>query len=161
MNAHPEFTMAQARLSASGRKISDAELARFLTRLAALYRDPLSGNPQLSVALVQLAKQITSPRPKNRAASAKPSHTRATTQHEFEWLGALDGEAVRRFISDNRMTKGQLINLASARFSIPRSKLVRMGIQGVREEILSALQHEELIRIISQEAERGGANRSS
>jgi hypothetical protein len=161
MNAHPKFSIGNPRFSASDRKVSQAELARFLGRFAEMYRDPRTGNPRLAAALSELAQQLgQSARALKR--SAQPKHEQpAIKQEAFQWLRGLDTEAVRRFISDATKSKSQLIELASERFSIPRSRLVRTSIQGVREEILAAIMHEESIRIISQEAERAGNNRSS
>jgi hypothetical protein len=161
VNAPARFVMAQPK-STSPRlgKMPRAELAQFLSQLSELYSDPRTGNHRLSVALLELSHQLSQPKqaPKRRPTASIPSLP--LDRHvQPVWLRGLDIEGVRRFISDNARSKSQLIELASERFSIPQSRLERQTAQGVREEILSALMHEESIQVISQEAERGGKKR--
>ena len=130
-----------------------------------MYRDPKTGNPRLSVALFELAEQLGQPKRASKQFTKRFSNPQRDPQDDkqidFQWLRALDAEAVTRFILDEAKTKSELLELASERFSIPRAKLMRLSTPDVRSEIQSALLHEESIRIISEEAERGGANRRS
>jgi hypothetical protein len=144
----------ELQLEAPHGKLSDAELASFLRRLAALYRSPATGNLSLSEALNELASWVS----KRVTVSKTPS-----TLRKQKTLGkpALDTKAVEKFINDERKTKRDLIELASARFSIPRSQLKRLRTYEVRETIKAACLHEDSIEIISQEARRDGSNRSS
>lgn len=161
MNAHPKLAMPPSRSSTARHKISQAELAQFLARLAAIYRDPKTGNPRLSTALFELSEQMMQAKNTTKRSRQLKSDRTPHKQAAFEWLRGLDAEAVRRFISDETKTKSELIELASERFSIPRSRLMKISTQNVREDVLAALLHEESLRIISSEAERSGANRSS
>ena len=78
-----------------------------------------------------------------------------------ETLRALDRQSIERFISDDTKSKAELLDLAAARFSIPRSQLKRMKVTDVRKAIHSALLHESSIEIISEEAKRDGGARTS
>jgi hypothetical protein len=137
------------------RKVSDQELARFLRHLSSLYRDRSTGNPGLSLALAELADSIyTAP-----SAERQSSLFDGTSLNET--IRNADSEMLNKIIMDEKLTKGELVRVARERFSIPRSKLLRMTIEGVRSELKSALLHEESLKIISQEAHRGGTNRVS
>lgn len=171
MNAQPKFPVVQFRSShTTGAKVSQSELARFLMRLADLYRDPKTGNRALSAALRELADQlarstfstkgaIEPTRKRVSKADTKPKQEKP--QAAFQWLRNLDTNAAKAFISDESKTKAELLELASERLSIPRARLMKLSMPEIREEIRSALLHEESLQIISQEAERSGANRSS
>jgi hypothetical protein len=76
-------------------------------------------------------------------------------------LRELDRQSVERFIADETKSKSELLDLAAARFSIPRSQLKRMKIAEMRQVIDSALLHESSIEILSEEAKRDGSARSS
>jgi hypothetical protein len=130
MNAHPKFVMAQPRHNAGGGKVSPAELAQFLARLADMYRDPRTGNARLSAALLDLADQLAQPKGSLKRSSQSKSSQAPDKQASMPWLRGLDLEAVRRFITDDTKSKTQLIELASERFSIPQSKLVRLPHSG-------------------------------
>ena len=154
--------MPERLIEAPHGKLSDAELASFLRHLAALYRSPVTGNLSLSEALNELASWVS----KRVTVSKTPSilrrqKTLGKKALDITQLKALDIKAVEEFITDERKTKLDLIDLASARFSIPRSQLKRLRTYEVRETIKAACLHEDSIKIISQEAQRDGSNRSS
>jgi hypothetical protein len=142
--------------------ISNSALADFLIQLAKLYASPEFGNPALATALRELARNV------RRSSSSNIRKNRLskegiTTQptHNLEILKGLDHLSVERFIADETKTKNELLDLAEARFSIPRSQLKRMKIVEVQQVIQSALLHESSIEIISKEARRDGSTRSS
>ena len=150
-------------LEAQYGKLSNDELASFLKRLAVLYKSPATGNLSLSEALEELASWVS-----KRATVSKTSSTTLRKQKtlgkpalDITQLKALDMKEVEKFIADERKSKIELIELASARFSIPRSQLKRLRTEEVRETIKAACLHEDSIEIISQEARREGLNRSS
>lgn len=144
-------------------RLSVSELARFLKRLSAFYRNPNTGNPPLSDALAELAKALG----KRRHATIREGATEflAPRQRprpiEPSELRNLSPDDVEKVVSDDARSKGELIDLGIARFGISRSRLVRMNKADVVDAIRSALRHEESLRIISQEAQRGGNTRSS
>lgn len=156
---------ADKRTSRPASEISPEELARFLRDLAGLYKNTQTGNPALSAALLRLASSLP---PRNKslrgAHDASRPHAPSFEKQDFasvSRLRSLDPRAVERFLADENKTKAELIELAAARFSIPRSKLTKLKMPEVRETIRAALLHENSLKIIMQEAQRGGARRSS
>jgi hypothetical protein len=145
----------------SSENLSPIELSRFLRSLAALYRDVTWGNPALSQALSDLARDLAresqSSRNTLKADRNKQSHNTGDPLR----FASFNADEIRRFLDDNNNSKFELIDLASARFSIPRSRLMRLRTEEVRERIRAALLNEDSLHIISQEAQRGGAKRSS
>ena len=147
--------------------ISPDELAVFLSNLARIYRNPKTGNIALSDALFGLSTLVRERSYPTSTANpefhiAAYSQVRSSVKGEaLEQLKALDAAAVERFISDQRKTKAELLDLATARFAISRSRLLKIGIASVREAIRSALLHERSLKIISQEARRGGSQRTT
>src|SRR2546429_988058 len=131
--------------------ISKSALADFLTRLAALYESREIGNPPLSAALNELAYSVRRGVPYGeRESSLFSEHPTTRPAVDFELLRGLDRQAVKCFIADETKTKNELIDLAAARFSIPRSQLKRMKVADVRQTINSALLHESSIEILSE-----------
>ncbi len=142
--------------------ISPLELARFLAQLANLYASPDYGNPQLSLALRELASAIRRKEPAStRGNRSKDEALREISPERLDELRALGPESIVAFLADESKTKTELLGLASARFSMPVSQLKRMRIDEVRQAINAALLHESSIAILSAEAGRDGANRSS
>lgn len=143
-------------------KISDTELAAFLKKLAAIYRSPKTGNLPLSNALNELASWIRRRAPLGKIPS-KLRGPKALTKPplNLSQLKELDARGIEKFLADESKTKLELVDLAFARFSIPRSQLMRKRTSEVRQTIKAALLHEGSIEIISQEARRDGSKRSS
>jgi hypothetical protein len=142
--------------------ISKPALADFLDQLAALYASREFGNTALATTLRELASAVRRGVPydtHNSHLSSKRPSTRPAP--DFELLRELDRQAVERFIADDTKSKDELLDLATARFSIPRSQLKRMKVADVRQVINSALLHESSIEILSEEAKRDGSARSS
>src|SRR5689334_11699277 len=105
------------------RRITQSELIAFLRRLAAMYDNPRTGNVGLAEALHELvdtlAQQMHHPSlPLGETRQGSPS-SQGYYATKFE---NLDLDSVGRVISDESATKRELIELASARFSIPRSR---------------------------------------
>lgn len=144
-------------------ELSVKEVARFLKRLSALYRVPKTGNLPLSDALAELAEALGKRQHATiREGAAEYLAPRQRPRPiETSELRNLAPDEVEKVISDDARSKAELIDLGSARFGIPRSRLERMNKTDVIDAIRSALRHEESLRIISQEAERGGNTRSS
>jgi hypothetical protein len=141
-------------------KLPAAELARFLRRLSFLYRDPLVGNEMLSDALAELASNVA-PRSENFVRSRISEEKKRLPSRRGGYFSEMDSRKVENFIKDSSMTKLDLIQLAGERFSIPKAKLTKLTLEGVRDAIRAALRNEESLKIISREAQRGGSARSS
>jgi hypothetical protein len=144
------------------RKVSKEELALFLRRFALIYENPRTGNPALSEALLELADSLLGPSRStedSRSADGKGHYPRR--QNYSPRLQKLDAASVAEFLSDETKTKPELIELAAARFSIPRARLMKMRTSDVRDAIRAALLHEDSLTIITEQAQRSGANRNS
>jgi hypothetical protein len=139
------------------RTISKAELANFLRRLGLMYESPRTGNPALSVALLDLADSLARA-DREGSSTERMKYPRESSVAELQ---KLDAGSVAKFLSDGTKTKPELIELASARFSIPRARLTRMSTADVREVVRAALLHEDSLAIIGDEARRSGASRAS
>lgn len=142
--------------------ISAAELAAFLSQLAALYSSPTSGNPHLSYALKELAKAVGRRDPEFvRPSRKREEKSEGLSAEKVDAFRRFDNSSVRAFLADETRTKTELLALASARFAMPTSQLRRLRTEEVREAITSALLHENSIEIISSEAGKDGASRTS
>jgi len=144
-------------------KLSDDDLANFLRSLAVHYRTSTVLNLPLSAALDELASWVRTRSMVSKKTSklSKPKSISSKMPLDAKQLKELDIKAVEIFIADERKSKIELIELAAARFSIPRAQLKRLKTHQVRETIKAACLHEDSIEIISQEASRDGAKRSS
>jgi hypothetical protein len=110
----------------------------------------------MSSALISLADEVM-------AKSEKRGGVAKLEQNSF-WdldLKSIDLKDVQKLIDDQSLTKSYLVKMGIERFSIPKSKLLKLTIDGIRSEIRNAMMHEESIKIISQEAARSGTNRVS
>ncbi len=140
--------------------VTRSELIVFLRRLAAIYDNPRTGNVALAEAIHglvdSLVEQLHSPELPLGERKEKTPETYYANKFEN-----LDLESVGRVLSDESTTKRELIELAAARFSIPRSRLMKMSTDDVREAIRTALLHERSIAIIAEEARRSGSDRKS
>lgn len=145
------------------RELSVGEVARFLKRLSSFYRDPKTGNPALSNALAELALALGQRRDLTLTEAVADIDVPPKRRRSLEAsrLKDLKLEEVKEILSDEAMTKADLIDLGAERFAIPRSGLGRMNMGQVSEAIWSALRHEESLSIISREAQRGGKERFS
>ena len=148
-----------------------SDLARYLSRLAILLRDPRTGNADISDGLGEIARALRrhSQRPIDelpnimealRSGTRKQSTIQPKAALPLD-IQTLSAEEVDDILNNYVYTKLQLVELGAERFGIPRSKLTTLNKDGVRESVRSALNHERSLGAISQEARRGGQQRSS
>ena len=139
------------------------DIVRFLKRQAKLYEDRVTGNPAMADALSALARAMETHRKEPfydivaRLASKelwKPTLTLP------ENLPDLPLAAVKELITQD-FTKSHLIEIAHARFGIPKGGLGRKSKKKVIATIQSALDNEESLQIISEQARLSGTKRSS
>lgn len=142
--------------------LSPRELASFLSQLAALYSSRSHGNLPLAAALRDLASAVRNGglTPK-RSTSSKVRPTPGTSLPGDDELRVSKLDAIRKYLSDEKVTKTDLLRLAAARFSMPISQLKRMRIEDLREAIRGAMLHENSLDILTEEAHRHGTNRNS
>jgi septum formation topological specificity factor MinE len=144
------------------RPITAADVGRYIRGLASLNRDSLTGNPELSEALFRLAGVLT-------AAKALPAHEaaqRALDQDELQFEDELDFEdleleQVKSLLDSADTSKAFLLILAVERLGMARSRLEKMPREEIVRVLQAAVQHEESLSIISEEARRGGEKRAS
>ena len=158
--------------------IPTIEVARFLRRLSTIYSHPDTGNPALSAALVQVAQDLrrtqhplpvkkrqstTSKSLKvNRGKADKRRDSKSSSKLvEAKDFRDLPPHAIERLIETNFDNKQTLVQLGTQRFSIPKWKLTKLKLADLREAVKAALRNERSLNIISEQARRGGASRSS
>ena len=142
-------------------KVSPAVLSQFLLKTAESLVAAGAGNGALADALRDLAKSVRRKVAFGEVTKAPPVERTSKASFSDEQLRSLGAAAVEEFIANDERTKDELLDLASARFSMPRSQLKRMKVVEVREALNSALHHESSIMILSEEARKEGAGRKS
>jgi uncharacterized protein with von Willebrand factor type A (vWA) domain len=142
--------------STSGRKhITSADVGRYLKHLAALHRDPLTGNVAMSDALQEIASILISA----KAAPAPRALNEFMAQRKFDFdedldLRSVSLEKVREILARTDLTKSDLTTVGTMRFGIAKSRMDRVSRDEIHNMISSAIQHEESLTIISEEAQR-------
>lgn len=146
------------------------DLIRYLSRLAALNKGDRTGNPVLSDSLGQMASAL---RPHAGLSVAEfadlvrsiSDRTGRSPRKERKALPpnleSLSWSEIEKILDDDEFTKSQIVEVGTARFGIPRSKLMRSSRQDALESIRAALDHEKSLEFISEEARRSGENRLS
>lgn len=146
------------------RPLTAAELGRYLKRMSSIQKDAQTGNLALSEALQELGAFLTA----SKAKTVEEALTVAERQAHLELpvepqplyqdiaLTEITSLLEREFI-----TRDELIILGAKRFGIPESKLKQLSRETILKTIRSALEHEESIEILSDEASKGGQKRTS
>ena len=137
------------------KKLTSSDVGRYLRHLAALHRDPLTGNVAMSDALQEIASVLMS-------AKAAPAHRALEdfmAQGKFDFEDSLDLqsvslEKVREILARSDFTKTDLITVGTVRFGIAKSRMIRVSREEIISMISSTIQHEESLAIISEEARR-------
>ena len=149
-----------------------SDLIGYLSRAARLHNDISTGNLKLSNGLRLLAKAL---RPhtnrsirelaellaERQALDREETSSKKITATLPANISSSSHNEIQNILDDENYTKNQLVELAVARFSIPPSQLSRLNRSGVLESIRTAVDHEKSLDVISQQARRGGASRSS
>jgi hypothetical protein len=143
--------------------VSPTALAEYLLQLAELNSSTEYGNLALADALRALAKDVRRRSLQHKTGQEAPPRSGRSKQPPLlnSDLLELDHAAIEKFLADEQKSKEELLDLAAARFSMPRSQLKRMKILDIRQAISSALLHETSIEIISRESRREGSERTS
>jgi hypothetical protein len=153
----------------TGGQLSVRGLAQFLNDLGKSLQRPTNG-PVLGEALVRLSNTLrqhqdkeldevleilaggTAPQKKPRCQMSKPL--------EGVDLQALGTNQVEALLSNEKLSKQDLIEVGTMRLGISKSRLARQSKQAVLETVTSALQNEEAYHIISREAGKEGLRRA-
>lgn len=148
------------------------DLVRYLLHLTKQHEDPRTGNPELSEGIQTIAnalkphsnkllKELTGALGDNfmsAACKGKPQKPKIELPPK---LSSLNADAIEKILNNQNYTKLQIIDLGEQRFGISRSKLMRLNKESVSESVRAALNHENSLEVISQEARRDGEKRSS
>lgn len=148
------------------------DIVRYLSRLSNLNKDSEYGNIELSKGLKKLASAL---RPHSQMPILKIGDVinKSITSDQTKelpkkpkvelppYLDSLSDEKIDEIINESDFTKDQLIELGYRRFGIPKAKLMRSNKDSVIESVRAAFDHEKSLGVISQEARRGGEERSS
>ena len=141
-----------------------ADMARYLSRLATLEQDDLTGNAELSRSLKSLSRALKpysglsmSELTKLIKKGKQPVTTKRTSATKAnpnlpEDVESLSIDDVEGFLGDEKHTKGLLVELGFRRFGISRSKLERLPKAEALESVYAALEHEKSLEAISREA---------
>jgi hypothetical protein len=137
------------------RRITAADVGRYLKHLATLNRDPLTGNPELSEALLEISAVLSAGKalPAPKVLEDHASQTRFEFEREFDFH-SLSLEDVRKLLQREDLTKADLTMIGMERFGIAKSRMDRITRDEIVQAISSAMQHEESLAIISEEAQR-------
>ncbi|MEW9534896.1 hypothetical protein MRBLRC7O_000093 [Agrobacterium radiobacter] len=143
--------------------MTGAELGRYLKSLALLNRDPVFGNPELSEALMVLGKTFLEQKSSPFSTildTVVNTYSSALFADEIS-LAKLTLDEVKKRLRRPSITKSELVVIGIKRFGIAKSRLTKLPREQVIAAIDAAVQHEESLAIISEEAKRGGDQRSS
>lgn len=147
---------------ASSSPMTARETARIIEGVAKLYELPNSGNSKVVAALRKAAKLIAdlgdepmSKLPKN-SLSTRAKH--ALPSYEFSSLSV--GQ-VLTILNDPRATKTYLIEMALARFGMPKARLTKLPFDETVDAIKAAAANEESLEIIAKNADQSGRERQS
>ena len=151
-------------LSDHSGELGVADMARYLSRLARLQQDDVTGNAELSRGLRLLSRALMSRseltlsdvtrviRRSQNIAETKRRPVPANGTVLSEQVRSMSIAEVERFLDDEYYSKNQLIELGFKRFGISRSKLSRLSKLQASESVRAALEHEKSLEAISREA---------
>jgi len=151
--------------------LTTKDVCDFILDIGCVLKNPVTGNPQLAIALTKLAKAIGSYSNQNiddvlsgltfRVRQQKKRKLSQTSQLQDVDVASLDVKKVEEMLLNPALTKGDIVKLGSERFGISKSKLVHQNREVAIDGIKAALRNTEALDIISQEARREGQRRSS
>jgi hypothetical protein len=150
---------------ATGKKkpVTAADVGRYLRSLALLNRDATFGNPHLSEALGKLGKALIEQKaaPFDAVAGAVVHEQLPELFPDDAVWAKLSLDDVKRRLRRPTITKSEMQLIGIKRFGIAKSRLSKLPMDQVAAAVEAAIQHEESLAIISEEAKRGGYQRSS
>jgi hypothetical protein len=130
-------------------------VGRYLKHLATLNRDPLTGNEAMSDALNELATILIAAKaaPVTKAIEKFIEHSKFNFEEEFDFK-TLPLAKVHEVLARPNLSKSDLATIGTERFGIAKSRMDRVPRDEIIKMIVSAMQHEESLNIISEEAQR-------
>lgn len=145
-------------------ELSAVDVGRYLKKIASLNRDKKTGNPALCSALTKVADYLIETKAGSieeaLAAPTQKALPQFNQEEEPDPSGWTHAEIHER-LSDARTTKKTLVSIGHSRLGIPISRLQKMGRDELLRTLMAAVEHEESIEILSNQAELGGTKRTS
>lgn len=145
------------------RSLTAPELGRYLKRLATIQRDQQTGNRQLSEALLEVSSFLISSNAKTVSQAVislqKSEAILPDAPKILDENASLD--EISSLLARKEVTRSDLVKLGGKRFGIPESKLKSLSRDAIIKSVRSALEHEQSIEILSDEAKKGGQSRNS
>lgn len=137
------------------KRITAADVGKYLKSLSTLHRDQVTGNPAMSDALQEIAGVLL----EGKFRSASEVLRARMDQGNFKFEDDVDFSEislseVRVILKRADLTKSELTIIGTDRFGIAKSRLDRATRDEIIQTIESAAQHEESLAIISEEAQR-------
>lgn len=158
------MTTRKKAIRAKIESISAVEVGRYIKRLSSLNKDRYTGNPALSVALEELASFLMNT--KEQTVREAISHHQKEIELSPDENPTRDNailtlSEVAEILGAPEVTRVTLIAVGSERFGIPTSKMTKLSKEDIVKAIRLALEHEQSIEILADEASRGGKSRTS
>ena len=143
------------------------ELGEIISGFSRVYENNVVDQKAITESLRSLGRFL------NRMGDLRISEIRADSQRSArkrvgvpktsslspEEIEALDVMSVRRLLAGGVLSRADLIALALERFGMGRGRLVKLSRTSLIEAINSAIENEEALSIISEEARREGQQR--
>lgn len=151
------MTEGRAGKRVKSKTVSARELGSVLNQLSKLIGSRPTSNRRIADALFEAGRMLESlgSLPFHEAFRQLESPLRSSRPDRGDELGNLPLERVREIASDPDSSRRFLIDLGVSRFRMSRSSLERRSVGAVRDELMTAVQHESSISIISDVARRG------
>jgi hypothetical protein len=155
-------------MSSDDTDVATRDIIKYLKLLIRLNETLVKEESTTNIALGRLADALTnySSRPfaeveaiLKKGISRRPKDKKS--QLDLKDVSKLSKETVKELVSSTELTKGQLIQIGIERFGISRSRLQRENIENINEAIMSALDHEKSLEVISKSARQFGTSRES
>lgn len=147
------------------RPLTAVEVGRYLKRLSALQKDSLTGNRALSEALQEISdfltplgnKTIEQALTGSKPETEKPDEVALNKPLSYD----ISLKEISGLLENKDITRAELVQLGAKRFGIAESKLNKLSRESAVKTIRAALEHEQSIEILSNEASKGGQSRTS
>lgn len=136
-------------------EVTAREIGVVLAQLSKLIGANPTNNLRLGRGLAEAGRLLSAAGDIPLRLAIKDRERRNTTVRELPDLSGMELDEVGRLANEPETNRGQLIDLGTSRFGMPRPSLERMSIDRVREEVVTAVQHERSISVISDIARRG------
>lgn len=159
---------------AHGTNVRLADIANLISSIARLYRTGPLSDPELAYEIDKIVsifrryanlsvvefEALFAQLKDERKSLAQAKHPN-TNAPDWERVSTISLAECRKLLGDKDLTKNDLLKLASMRFGLPTGNLKKLRRELIVTEIRNRIEHEESINILSHEASKGAAKRTS